>query len=324
MKIRMLVGATVFCFLFAAIGHADDKDKDKNKPTPPPKHAVAAQQKPAPKPQQKPAAKPQQKPVVVQQKPASQPQQKPVAVPQKPPAKPQQKPVSPPRPNPAGHPAEATTRVSDRGTPHSGGPGPQHSQQHMPVMRHVDPRDLHQRMSAPASREVLVKARDHYHRVELTKFKVRGRAFIWEPRHRVVLGHLRIVPATYYHRRAVFYETFGYVPPIYIYSLRPSYGLWCSTFLAFMLDRIAIGLQPEYSLMYYDHMNEPEFREWRQEMDGLAADNAELRAKLAVMDQRIALLEGTQRNPAYIPDEAGDVALSPEAIDKLTSGPEKY
>jgi hypothetical protein len=59
-------------------------------------------------------------------------------------------------------------------------------------------------------------------------------------------------------------------------------------------------------------------------MDGLAADNAELRAKLTVMDQRIALLEGTQRNPAYIPDEAGDVALSPEAIDKLTSGPEKY
>lgn len=308
MKKRLFIGATVIFFLVAALGRADDKTKDKSKPSPPPKHAVAAQQKPA--------AKPQQKPVAVQQKPAAAQHQ---AM-----AKPQQKPVSAPRPQPAGHPAEPAARMSDRVTPHSNGQGLQHGQQNKPVVRHVNPQELHQRMSAPASRDVLVRARDNYHHVELNRFKVRGRAFIWEPRHRVVLVNLRITPRTYYHRRAVFYETFGYAPPIYIYSLRPSYGLWCATFLAFMLDRIALGQQPEYSLMYYDHMNEPEFREWRQEMDGLAADNAELRAKLAIMDQRVARLEGTQRNPAYIPDEAGDVALSPDAIDKLTSGPEKY
>jgi len=286
MKIRLLVSATIFFFLFAALGRADDKAKDKNKPSPPPKHVAAAQQKPAPKPQPKP--------------------------------------VSTPRQNVAGHPTESVARTSDHGKPHSAVPGPQHGLPSKPVMRHVNPQELHQRMSAPASRDVLVRARDQYHHVELTRFKMRAYPVRFEPRHRVVLVNLRIAPRTYYHRRAVFYETFGYAPPVYIYSLRPSYGLWCATFLAFMLDRIAIAQQPEYSLMYYDHMNEPEFRQWRQEMNGLAADNAELRAKLAVMDQRVARLEGTQRNPAFVPEEAGDVALSPEAIDKLTSGPEKY
>jgi hypothetical protein len=90
-----------------------------------------------------------------------------------------------------------------------------------------------------------------------------------------------------------------------------------------MLDRIALGQQPEYALMYYDHMDEPEFRQWRQEMDGLAAENEELRTKLAVMDRRVARLEGTQRNPAYVPEEAGDVALSPQAVEKLAADPEK-
>jgi hypothetical protein len=178
-------------------------------------------------------------------------------------------------------------------------------------------------MSAPVSRERLVMARDHFHQVELTRFKMRGYPVRLEPRHRVVLGNLRIVPRSYYHRRAVFYDAYGFVPPIYIYSLRPSYGLWCATFLAFMLDRIAIAQQYEYSLMYYDHMREPEFIQWRQEMNGLAAENAELREKLAALDQRVSQLEGTPRNAAYVPEEAGDVALSPQVIDKFTSGPEK-
>ena len=89
-----------------------------------------------------------------------------------------------------------------------------------------------------------------------------------------------------------------------------------------MLDRIAFD--QAYALMYYNHMDEPEFMQWRQEMDGLAAENADLREKLAVMDQQVAQLQGTPRDAAYIPEDAGDVALSPEVIDTFTSGVEKH
>jgi hypothetical protein len=281
MKARWLIYMTVFFFLFTALV-GQEQEKEKEKTNPPPKKPVATQQKP--KPQQKTASMPQQKTAV--------------------------------------QPTGSNTRMSEQGKPNTGGQGTQQRAQSQAGMRRqVSTQELHQRMSAPVTREELVRARGQYRQEEVVRYRMRAVPIVLQPRHRAVLVGLRIMPGTYYHRRAVFYDTYGFVYPAYFYDLRPSYGLWDARFLGFMLWRIAFDQQ--YALMYYDHMNEPEFIQWRQEMDGLAAENADLRQQLAAMDQRVSQLEGTPRNTAYVPQDAGDVALSPDVIDKLTSGPEK-
>jgi hypothetical protein len=136
------------------------------------------------------------------------------------------------------------------------------------------------------------------------------------PAHRVVLKRMRIIPGTYYYRRGVFYDAYGYVPPPYIYTMYPRYGLWDAVFLGFMLERAA---EQEYALMYYNHRDEAEMIQWRQDMDRMAMDNADLRAKLAAMDQQAAQLQGTPVDSAYVPQDAQDVALSPDVIDQLTA-----
>jgi hypothetical protein len=175
-------------------------------------------------------------------------------------------------------------------------------------------------MNAPVSREWHVRAHDHYRQVEFVRFRNHAVPVRYERRHLAVLHGLRIVPYSYYQRRAIFYETYGYVFPEYYYALRPAYGIWDTSFLGFMLWRLAFDDQ--YTLMYYYHMNDPDFIAWRQEVDGLAADNAELREQLAVADERVAELQGTPPDDAYVPDDAGDVALSPDVIDRLASASE--
>jgi len=294
MKKKLLVSMTALFFLFTALVYAggQDQEKDKKKTNPPPKKTAAVQPKPKVTPQQKTASNPQEKTTPT-------PQQK-TAV----------------------QPTQSTTRLPNQGNPNTGGQGVQRGVQNQPAMRRqVNIQELHQRMNAPVSREELVRVRVQYRQEEIVRYRMRAVPFRFEPRHRTVLVGLSIFPGTYYHRRVVFYDTYGYVFPVYMYGLRPAYGLWDTRFLGFMLWRIAFD--QEYALMYYNHMQEPEFIEWRQEMDAMAAENADLREQLAAMDQRVAQLEGTPRNPAYVPQNAGDVALSPDVIDKLTTGPEK-
>jgi hypothetical protein len=160
-----------------------------------------------------------------------------------------------------------------------------------------------------------MRAHDEY-RGERARFSRRVEPFRVGPTHRPVLTHLRIFPRTYYWRREAFYRVYGWAPLPYVYALYPRYGLYDVVFLAFMLDHIA---EQQYALMYYNHMNEPEFVQWRQQMDQLAMENADLRARLAQMDQQVAGLQGTPRDPAYVSEDAQDVALSPDVIDRLTS-----
>jgi len=131
---------------------------------------------------------------------------------------------------------------------------------------------------------------------------------------------MRIIPGTYYYRRNIFYETYGYVPYPFIYHMYPRYGLWDAIFLGFMIERAE---EREYALMYYNHRNEEEMIQWRQEMDRMAMDNAELRAKLDVMDQQVARLQGTPVDSSYVPEQAQDIALSPDVIDQMTQAQQK-
>jgi hypothetical protein len=129
---------------------------------------------------------------------------------------------------------------------------------------------------------------------------------------------MRIVPTTYHYRRTVFYDTYAWEPPVYVYGLNPRYGLWDATFLAFALDHIA---EEQYALLFYHHQREQEIQQWIADTNRLAEDNQELRAKLDALKAQMKTFEelGITEEPDWIPPDAQDVALSPEVITQLTS-----
>jgi hypothetical protein len=193
-----------------------------------------------------------------------------------------------------------------------------HETVHQPGKTHlVERTELNRKLKAPVTREAQERAVNHY-REERARFVRHAPPMRFLPGHRVILTRMRIVPGTYHYRRNVFYETYGYVPYPFIYTMYPRYGLWDTVFLGFMVERAE---EREYALMYYNHRNEEEIIQWRQDMDRMAMDNAELRAKLDVMDQQVANLQGTPVDSAYVPEGAQDIALSPDVIDKLTQAP---
>ncbi len=171
-------------------------------------------------------------------------------------------------------------------------------------------RSLH----APVRKEDARAAADRYHHEERVRFTRHVEPVRFGPEHREILHSVRIVPATYHYRRTVFYETYAWAPPRYVYTMYPRYGLYDATFLAFMVDHAA---ERQYALMYYNHRNDEAFVQWRQQMDSMAADNAELKARLATMDQEVVKLQGTPPNPNYVPQDVQDVALAPDVVEKM-------
>ena len=155
-------------------------------------------------------------------------------------------------------------------------------------------------------------------RGERTQFRRTVGAIRFVPAHRVILTNIRIVPTTYYYRRTVFYDSYGWAPSAYVYGLYPRYGLWDATFLAFALDHVD---EEQYALMLYHHQHDAEIQQWMDDTDHLAADNSDLREKLDAMKAQMAKLDdsGLAADPAYVPPDAQDVALSPEVITQLTS-----
>lgn len=106
----------------------------------------------------------------------------------------------------------------------------------------------------------------------------------------------RVTYRVYSENRVNFYR--GYTPPIYVSYGRPSYGMYDAMFMWMMLDRIN---DDSYRRMYYNHYGDSAFREWRNEADHLAQDNAELRAKLSRMDNEVKQLQGQPQDPNYVP-----------------------
>jgi len=186
-----------------------------------------------------------------------------------------------------------------------------------PHYQEIDHARLHERLAVhPGAVE-----RQHSYeraRIEREQFRRHVDPIHFVPAHRVVLTHIRIVPTTYHYRRTVFYDTYAWQPPVYVYGFYPRYGLWDATFLAFALDHIA---EEQYALMFYHHQHEAELQQWMDDADRLAADNEDLRAKLDAMKAQMASMQdtGVTADPSYVPPDAQDVALSPEVITQLTS-----
>lgn len=178
---------------------------------------------------------------------------------------------------------------------------------------------LHQRMTVHSNPEVRAQALERS-TAERSRFARSNEPIRLARTDRVVLTHLRIVPSTYHYRREVFYGTYGWRSPDYVYRLHSHYGLWDTTFLAFALDHVA---DEQYALMLYNHQGEPAFQQWMQDTDRLAADDLDLRAQLHIVKRQMASLgqSGRSPDPSYVPADAQDLALAPEVIEE-TEAPE--
>lgn len=99
---------------------------------------------------------------------------------------------------------------------------------------------------------------------------------------------------TYVVQRQTYYRS--YSPPVYVYNVRPSYGVWDTMFMFYMLDSMNHN-------MYYNHRNDSDWAAWRADADRQAQTNADLKAKLAAMDAKVKELEAQKApvDPSYMP-----------------------
>jgi hypothetical protein len=114
----------------------------------------------------------------------------------------------------------------------------------------------------------------------------------------------------YYANRSAYYGGWGWATPPYAYYSRPSFGMWDALFLWFMLDTVS---NATHAAWFHNHADDPGYQQWRQEANRLAADNADLRAKLDALDAKQKEMAGQPRDPAYMPaDTKPDIALASE------------
>ncbi|KJB91552.1 DUF2491 family protein [Skermanella aerolata] len=100
----------------------------------------------------------------------------------------------------------------------------------------------------------------------------------------------------------------GWSVPSYAYRSAPRFGIWDGLFLWFLLDNLT---RPGYGDFFHHHQNDPGYQQWRTEADRLAADNADLRQKLAALDGKLAEEKDQPRDPEYLPpDTPREVAVA--------------
>ncbi|MDQ1238738.1 MAG: hypothetical protein QG577_923, partial [Thermodesulfobacteriota bacterium] len=125
-------------------------------------------------------------------------------------------------------------------------------------------------------------------------------------------------PGTHRNRMDDYYRNQGYRPPAHMVGSSPSFGIFNSLFLFWMLDHIT---NKNVAATAYNHSNDPGFQKWRQEVETLAKDNEELRGKLSEMDRQIKSMEGTPKDPSYLPPGVPvEAALAPTVFGATHSG----
>jgi len=177
---------------------------------------------------------------------------------------------------------------------------------------------MHQKMTAHMTSTQIAKYNQSVHSSR-GRFAthVRTARFVPAPHQRIILRSMRIAPGTYWYRRTVFYETYGYVPPAYVYGWYPYYGFWDAVWLDFAMRRAIYDAQ--YAAFFYNHRYDDDIIAWQRDAELQAQQNEELRGKLAELEQRVADLEaqGTPRDESYVPPDAGDVSIAPEVMDQI-------
>lgn len=124
---------------------------------------------------------------------------------------------------------------------------------------------------------------------------------------------------TYYGNRDNYYRQQNYQPPAYAYNTSPSFGIFNTLFLFWMLDHMS---NKSVAATAYNHSNDPGFQKWRQEAETQAKTNTELKAKLDEMDKQIKSMQGTPKDPSYLPPGVPpEVAIAEGVL--ATKKPEK-
>jgi hypothetical protein len=96
------------------------------------------------------------------------------------------------------------------------------------------------------------------------------------------------------------YRRRGWSLPPYAYSSPRRFGVWNALFLWFLLDHLST---PGNAAFFYNHQNDPGYREWRAQADRQAQDNPTLKAKLDQLDSDLAARQGQPRDPNYLPPD---------------------
>jgi len=119
---------------------------------------------------------------------------------------------------------------------------------------------------------------------------------------------------SHYQNRDQYYRAQGYQPPAYAFGGSPSFGMFDALFLYWMLDHAS---NRNVAATAYNHADDPGYRKWRQEVESLAKDNPEVKAKLDELDKQVKGLqaEGKPKDAAYLPTGVSpDVALAAQAL----------
>ena len=113
---------------------------------------------------------------------------------------------------------------------------------------------------------------------------------------------------THYNNRNNYYKSQGYQPPPYAYNAAPSFGMFDTLFLFWMLDHMS---NKSAAATAYNHSDDPGYKKWRQEAENLSKDNADLKTKLNELDKQVNSMAGTPKDPGYLPKGVPpDVALA--------------
>jgi hypothetical protein len=94
------------------------------------------------------------------------------------------------------------------------------------------------------------------------------------------------------------YRRRGWSLPPYAHRSPPRFGVWNALFLWFLLDHLSA---PGHAAFFYNHQDDPGYRQWRAEANRQAQDDPQLKAKLDQLDGDLAARQGQPRDPNYLP-----------------------
>jgi hypothetical protein len=115
------------------------------------------------------------------------------------------------------------------------------------------------------------------------------------------------------HRNS-YYSSWGYSPPGFIYGYAPHFGMWDAIFLWSLASAASNAAQGDW---FYHHQYDQGYIDWRRQAEVEAQQNADLKAQLATIDERLATLQAQNvpRDSNYLPPGADpQVALAAENV----------
>ena len=110
-----------------------------------------------------------------------------------------------------------------------------------------------------------------------------------------------------------YYSGMGYTPAPYVYGFSPSYGLFNTMFMFWMLDNM--NHNRDAAMMAHSYQNNPDYIKWKQDAAKKAETDPALKAKIDEMDKKLDSMKGQPIDPNFKPKSIpAEVIISPEAM----------